>query len=152
MVSINSLYSQPIYSGGGIPFFAGSRRQFGGGIFGSIARLVMPAVKNFILPTASSALKSIGRSALNIGTNVAMDALHGRNIKDALIDHTKQEAVTQLENHLAAPAPAPPTRKRKSATTASTASAVKQRRVGTTTTSSSSSSSRSKKKKKRNYF
>ena len=59
MASIDSIYSQPTYTGGGgIPFFAGSRRQFGGGIFGSLARLVMPAVKNFILPTAKSALTS----------------------------------------------------------------------------------------------
>lgn len=144
MVSIESLYSQPIYSGGGIPFFAGSRRQFGGGIFGSIARLVMPAVKNFILPTASSALKSIGKSALNIGKNVAMDALQGRNIKDALIDHTKQEAVTQLENHFTpAPAPAPNTRKRKST------GGVKQKRVAR---SVSSAPPPPRKKKKRNYF
>ena len=41
MVSIEALYSQPTYSGGGgIPFFAGSRRQFGGGIFGSLARFI----------------------------------------------------------------------------------------------------------------
>ena len=146
MVSIESLYSQPIYSGGGggIPFFAGSRRQFGGGIFGSITRLLMPAVKNFILPTASSALKSIGKSALNIGKNVAMDALQGRNIKDALIDHTKQEAVTQLENHFT-DSPAPPApRKRKSG--------VKQKRVARSVSSATSAAPPPRKKKKRNYF
>ena len=102
MVSIEALYSQPTYSGGGgIPFFAGSRRQFGGGIFGSLAR--------FILPTARRALKTIGKSALKVGKNVAADALRGRNIADALIDHSKQEALTQLENHLdsSPPPPAP---------------------------------------------
>ena len=100
MVSIEALYSQPTYSGGGgIPFFAGSRRQFGGGIFGSLARLV--------LPTATRALKTIGKSALKVGKNVAADVLRGRNITDALIDHSKQEALTQLENHLDSPPPPP---------------------------------------------
>ena len=100
MVSIEAIYSQPTYSGGGgIPFFAGSRRQFGGGIFGSLARLV--------LPTATRALKSLGKSALTVGKNVAADVLQGRNIADAFIDHSKQEALTQLENHLGAPPPPP---------------------------------------------
>lgn len=101
MVSIEAIYSQPTYSGGGgIPFFAGSRRQFGGGIFGSLARLV--------LPTAKRALKTIGKSALSVGKNVAADVLRGRNITDALIDHSKQEALTQLENHLGTESPPPP--------------------------------------------
>ena len=104
MVSIESLYSQPTYSGGGgIPFFAGSRRQFGGGIFGSLARLV--------LPTAKRALSTIGKSALKVGRNVAVDVLRGRNIKDALVKHSKQEALTQLEDHLkqeSPPQPQPP--------------------------------------------
>ena len=104
MVSIEAIYSQPTYSGGGgIPFFAGSRRQFGGGIFGSLARLV--------LPTATRALKTIGKSALTVGKNVAADVLQGRNIADAFIDHSKQEALTQLENHLGAPPPPPPARR-----------------------------------------
>ena len=113
MVSIESLYSQPTYSGGGgIPFFAGSRRQFGGGIFGSLARLV--------LPTAKRALSTIGKSALKVGRNVAVDVLRGRNIKDALVKHSKQEALTQLEDHLKQESPPQPqavaagARKRKS--------------------------------------
>ena len=125
MVSIESLYSQPTYTGGGgIPFFAGSRRQFGGGIFGSLARLVLPVVKNVFLPTATRALQTFGKSALNVGKNVAMDVLQGRNVKEALIDHSKQEAMTQLGNHFdnqPSTAAAPPTatatrgkRKRKS--------------------------------------
>ena len=109
MVSIEAIYSQPTYSGGGgIPFFAGSRRQFGGGIFGSLARLV--------LPTATRALKTIGKSALTVGKNVAADVLQGRNIADASMDHSKQEALTQLENHLGAPPP-PPARRAAAART-----------------------------------
>lgn len=95
MASIEAIYS----GSGAIPYFAGSRRQFGGGIFGSLARFVLPAVKNIILPNATRALQTLGKSAVNVGKNVAMDVLQGRNVKEAFADHTKKEALNQLEKH-----------------------------------------------------
>ena len=50
-----NFYSQPSYVGGGFPIFSGSRRMRGGGIFGSLARLAVPVVKN------------LGRSLLRAG-------------------------------------------------------------------------------------
>ena len=43
-----AFYSRPSteYRGGGFPVFAGSRRQRGGGIFGSLKRFFLPIAKN----------------------------------------------------------------------------------------------------------
>ena len=50
-------YSQPSYVGAGFPVFSGSRRQLGGGIFGSLAKMVLPAWKD----VGGSNLRTTGR-------------------------------------------------------------------------------------------
>ena len=68
-------YSQPSYiGGGGFPVFAGSRRQRGGGILGSLAKLVLPVVKS----VRKSVLRSAGNEAFGLARDVAESALSGQ--------------------------------------------------------------------------
>ena len=69
-------YSQPSYVGGGFPVFAGSRRQRGGGIFGSLAKMVLPALKS----VGSSVLRNVGREAVGLARDVADTALSGQGL------------------------------------------------------------------------
>ena len=79
-----NFYSQPTYvSGGGFPVFAGSRRQRGGGIFGSLAKMVLPALKT----VGKSVLRSAAREATGLASDVAKSALTGRSLKQSLRQH-----------------------------------------------------------------
>jgi len=71
-------YSGPAY-GGGIPIFAGSRRQRGGSILG--------AIKNFFMPLVTGFAKRGARTAMNVAQNVVGDAISGRNIKSSFKRH-----------------------------------------------------------------
>ena len=84
-----SYYSRPSY-----PVFAGTRRQVGGGVFGSIARSFLPFMKRAAVPM----LKEVGKSALELGTNVAFDALQGENIGESLKARGKQSAMNLLDD------------------------------------------------------
>ena len=76
-------YSHPSV-GAGFPVFAGARRQRGGGIFGSL--------KNFFLPTVKKWGRQLFSHGIGLAKDVAQDALQGKNIKKALIDHGKSRA------------------------------------------------------------
>ena len=86
-----AFYSRPSYDsrGGGFPVFSGSRRMRGGSIFG--------ALKQMIVPTLTSVGKSVGRAALKqavgFASDVASDALRGRNLKQSLKARGKQRAL-----------------------------------------------------------
>ena len=71
-------YSAPT----GFTPFSGGRRQNGGGIFGSIARALIPKIKDFG--------KAAARRALGTATDVASDIAQGSNIGDALKNRGKQ--------------------------------------------------------------
>ena len=71
-------YSSPT----GFTPFSGSRRQFGGGIFGSLARALVPKLKDFG--------KAAARRALNTATNVASDVAQGASFGDALKSRGKE--------------------------------------------------------------
>ena len=71
-------YSAPT----GFTPFSGSRRQTGGGIFGSIARALVPKLKDFGMAAA--------RRALSTATNVASDIAQGSNVGDALKSRGKE--------------------------------------------------------------
>ena len=71
-------YSAPT----GFTPFSGSRRQFGGGIFGSLARALVPKLKDFGVAAAKRALSS--------AANVASDIAEGSSIGDALKNRGKQ--------------------------------------------------------------
>ena len=80
-------YSRPSqeYRGGGFPIFSGSRRQRGGGIFGSLKSIFMPVVKN------------LGRRLISQGIglagDVAKDALLFRNVGNSLKQNARRRAI-----------------------------------------------------------
>ena len=83
-----AFYSAPSYQyrgAGGFPVFSGSRRQRGGSILGSIAKVAMPILGN------------IGKAALGqavgLAKDVAGDLAQGRNIKESL----KQRGISRLK-------------------------------------------------------
>ena len=82
-----AFYSRPSteYRGGGFPVFAGSRRQRGGGIFGSL--------KRFFLPIAKNVGKNLLSKGLGLARDVAQDALEGKNIKSSIVDRGKAAAI-----------------------------------------------------------
>ena len=71
-------YSGPV----GFSPFSGSRRQFGGGIFGSLARAILPKLKDFG--------KAAARRALTTASNVASDVAQGASFGDAIKSHGKE--------------------------------------------------------------
>ena len=84
-----AFYSAPSYQyrgAGGFPVFSGSRRQRGGSILGSIAKVAMPILGN------------IGKAALGqavgLAKDVAGDVMQGRNIRHSL----KQHGLKRLKN------------------------------------------------------
>ena len=87
-------YTGSYYASGGYPVYVGGRRQVGGGILGSIGRMILPSLKKIALPL----LKKAGKSLLQVGTNVATDALSGRNFKDSLQQHSRTAALDALNS------------------------------------------------------
>ena len=77
-------YSRPTH-GGGFPVFAGSRRQRGGGIFGSL--------KNFFLPVAKKIGRSLFSQGVGLAKDIAEDALAGKSIKSSFLDRGKSRAL-----------------------------------------------------------
>ena len=86
-----SFYSQPSYHfrGAGFPVFSGSRRQRGGGILGSIGKMITPMLGNLG--------KSIGRAALKRGvsfaSDIAKDVMTGKKLTDSMKTRGKQHAI-----------------------------------------------------------
>ena len=132
-------YSQPSYVGAGFPIFSGSRRQRGGGVLGSLARLVLPAVKSVgkalvpqVVGLAGDVVKSVSRGE-NIGTAI-------RRQGTRRLANVGRAALSQLSTAIgpapvAAAAASKRSRKRKTTTANRSASAVgRKRRKRTTTT------------------
>ena len=67
--------------------FVGDPYQRGAGL-GSLFRGLLRSVK----PLAKSALKAVGKSAINTGLAVAQDMLEGRDVVDSIKTHSKVEA------------------------------------------------------------
>ncbi len=80
-------YSRPSHDfrGGAFHVFAGSRRQRGGSIFGSL--------KRFFTPIAKMLGTSLLSHGANLARNVAEDAIAGRNVKNALLNRGKAAAM-----------------------------------------------------------
>ena len=80
-------YSRPSneFRGGGFPVFSGSRRQRGGGFFGSL--------KNFFLPIAKKLGRSLFTQGVGLANDVAFDTMEGKNIKESLKERGKARAV-----------------------------------------------------------
>ena len=80
-------YSRPSHDfrGGAFNVFAGSRRQRGGSIFGSL--------KNFFLPVAKNLGRSLLATGLGLAGKVANDTMQGKNFKKSLMEHGKSSAI-----------------------------------------------------------
>ena len=85
---MSTYYNRPSY-----PVFVGGRRQVGGGVFGSLARSFLPFIKRAATPI----LKEVGKGALELGANVASDALRGENIGQSFKDRAKESAIKFLD-------------------------------------------------------
>jgi hypothetical protein len=70
------------YGGGftGIPYQRGHGL---GSFFGRLFRSILPVAKSI----GKSALKTVGKEAVNMGMNVAQDLSEGRNIRQSLKEH-----------------------------------------------------------------
>ena len=83
-------YSGPSfhYSGNGGAFgvYSGSRRQRGGGIFGSLARLILPVASS----VGKRILRQGARTAIDLTKNVVSDALEGKNVGQSIKAHGKR--------------------------------------------------------------
>ena len=94
-----SLSTMNVYQGYG-------RRQVGGGIWSTIRRGAKPFIMNVLnklKPHAINAGKHVASSALNLGTNTALNALTGKLSKDTFkkdmleeVDKLKNEAKTKV--------------------------------------------------------
>ena len=90
-----AFYSHPSYqlTGSGFPIFAGSRRQRGGSLLGSIKSMVLPALKSTGKALGSNAL----REAVGLAKDVAGDVFAGRNIKQSLMQRGKKRALNVVK-------------------------------------------------------
>ena len=71
------------------PTYRGVRYQRGyglGGVFRKLFRYIVPFVKEHYVPI----LKTVGKTALNSATNLANDALEGKNIKESAKQRLKE--------------------------------------------------------------
>ena len=92
MDATQAFYSAPsyLYRGSGFNVFAGSRRQRGGSVLGSLAKMVMPV------------LGAVGKAALGqvagLANDLVDDAARGRSFRQSL----KQRGLSRLQNTLRA--------------------------------------------------
>lgn len=82
-----NFYSRPSneFRGGSYPIFTGSRRQRGGGIFGTLAKFFAPIAKNIG--------KSLLANTVSFAKDVVVDTAKGNNFKDSLKKHGKRNAI-----------------------------------------------------------
>lgn len=88
----NSLYNQT-GNGANIPIYRGGSVQRGYGLGSIFSGLVKSAI-----PLLKSGAKSLGKTALKTGLNVARDAIEGKNIKQAFTDNLQQAGSETLDN------------------------------------------------------
>ena len=81
MDATEHFYSRPSNLG---PYFSGGRRQVGGGIFGSLARAVLPGLKDFG--------KAAAKRAMGTAVDIARDMASGSSVKDAFANRGKELA------------------------------------------------------------
>jgi hypothetical protein len=63
-------------------YFQGIRYQRGTGVLGAIGRFLMPIAKNIV--------STIGEEGLAAGTKALSDISQGKNVKEALMEHSKE--------------------------------------------------------------
>ena len=116
----SAFYSTPTYmSGGAFTIYSGTRRQKGGGFFGSIRKVISPVGRNMLKgiktiarnKTVQDIAKVAARKGAEVLTNVAVDALQGQHIGRSLGQRTKQAALETLTGNTSSIEPAPKRRK-----------------------------------------
>jgi len=96
----NAYYAEQ--AGGGYDFnvFRGASYQRGyglGGSFRSFFRWLVPIFKEHALPLLKSGAQEVGKEAVSSITNIAKDAVNGRNVKEAASEHLSS-AMDNLKN------------------------------------------------------
>lgn len=92
MDPVASFYSAP-QIGSGIPIYAGSRRQLGSGLWGTLQRIARPILAKFV-PRIG---KTVATRAINVLAGAASDALNQRSsFLDSLKTRGKLEAQKAL--------------------------------------------------------
>jgi hypothetical protein len=94
----NKYYENQV--GSGIPVFQGARQQRGyglGSIFRKFFGWVMPIFKTHALPMIKRGAQTVGTEAIRSATNIATDALSGKDIQTAAKERTI-EALDNLSN------------------------------------------------------
>lgn len=112
-------------SGGAFTIYSGARRHRGGSLLGSLSRFVAPlgrqAFTGIRKLAQNKTVRNIAKQAIAKGAeaaaNVTADALQGRNVADALKQHSKQAVVTVLDDTMQSPPPPPRKLKQKKART-----------------------------------
>ena len=100
----NDFYSAPSNMAGGYIVYKGSRRQRGAGIFGSFRKFLVPAGRQALSGikklASNKTVQNIAKKAAETGaevlTNVAVDALQGRNIGESFKERGQQAAMNAL--------------------------------------------------------
>jgi hypothetical protein len=85
-------------AGSGMTVFRGNPYQRGhglGGIFKTLFNYIMPIFKTHALPVLKRGAKIVGTEAIKTASNIANDAIKGRNIREASREHL-EEAVDSL--------------------------------------------------------
>ena len=106
-------------SGGAFTIYSGTRRQKGGGILGSIRKVMSPVGRNMLKgiktiaknKTVRDIAKVAAQKGAEVLTNVAVDALQGQHIGQSLGQRTKQAALEALTGNASSNEPAQKRRK-----------------------------------------
>jgi hypothetical protein len=88
-MDIEQYFKRQLEGNAQYPVFRGLRYQRGyglGGVFRKLFRYIVPFVKEHGVPL----LKTVGKTALNSATNLATDALDGKNIKESAKQRLKE--------------------------------------------------------------
>lgn len=118
-MSSSTFYASPSYmNGGAFTVYSGSRRQKGGGFLGSLRSIMAPVGRNLVKgvqniarnKTVQDLAKTVARKGTEALANVAVDALQGRNIREAFSDRSKRAALEALTGDVTSH---PPQKKRR---------------------------------------
>ena len=118
-----NFYAGPSHMlGGAFTIYSGTRRQRGGSFFGSLKKIMVPVGQSAVRglkaaarnPMVQSAAKRVLEQGIALGTNVAVDALQGRNVGESIRERAREGALQALTGTPTGSAPTQtPKRKRK---------------------------------------
>ena len=89
----SAFYSRPSYVSGAGAIFAGTRRQRGGSVLGSLKSVVTPLLSG----VGKSLKKNVVNNAFGLVKDVAGDLFSGKNLKKSVINRGKQRGMRTLK-------------------------------------------------------